>query len=77
MEEDLTFLNDEEFLASGVYLSTEYMNQLMAVSGQDRYSATARMMDTGNYRDASDYEKVEMLNKAPAAFMLYCIEMLP
>ena len=63
MEDDLSFLNDEEFLASGVYLNTEYMNQLMAVSGQDRYSAVARMMDSGKYRDASDYEKLRMLNK--------------
>ena len=63
LEGDLTFLEDEEFMAGGVYLSTKQINQMMKVSGQDRYSAVARMMDTQKYRDASDYEKVEMLNK--------------
>ena len=63
MEDDLTFLKDEEFMASGVYLNTKQINQMMKVSGQDRYSAVAKLMDTRKYRDASDYEKVEMLNK--------------
>ena len=61
--EDFTFLKDEKFLASSVYLNTDHINQMMKVSGKDRYAAIEKLMSDRKYQNSSDYEKLEMLNK--------------
>ena len=58
-----TFLKDQEFLDSGVYLNTKHINQMMKISGKDRYSKIEKLMSGRKYQNSSDYEKLDMLNE--------------
>ena len=61
--QDFTFLKDQEFLDSGVYLNTKHINQMMKISGKDRYSKIEKLMSGRKYQNSSDYEKLDMLNE--------------
>ncbi len=59
---EYTFLKDDDYLATTVRLNTEQINRMMKVSGKERYQKVERLMATRDYVNASDYERVEMLN---------------
>ena len=57
-----TFLNDEEFMSSKVIFSIEDINSLMEIAGKERYSEVATFMDSKEYQELSDADKIEALN---------------
>ena len=57
-----TWINDEEFMAERVYLSTEQINELMKIGGQERYKEAMELIQTSEYRNANDQDRIEMLN---------------
>ena len=58
-----TWIDDEEFMAERIYLSTKQINELMKVSGRARYEAAMNLVDTKKYKEANDQDRVEMLNE--------------
>ena len=63
-----TWINDDEFMAERVYLSTEEINKLMQVSGRARYEEAMKVVQTKKYKEANDQDKVEMLNEVADEF---------
>ena len=63
-----TWIDDEEFMAERIYLSTRQINELMKVSGRARYEAAMNLVETKEYKEANDQEKVEMLNEVADDF---------
>lgn len=63
-----TWINDEEFMAERIYLSTEQINELMQVSGRARYEEAMKVVQTKKYKEANDQDKVEMLNEVADEF---------
>ena len=57
-----TWVNDEEFMAESVYLSTSQINELMKIGGKERYKDALELTQTKEYKDASDEDKIDMLN---------------
>ena len=58
-----TFFDDKEFTDGGVYLNTEQLNRLMAIAGQERYEEVEALINSTNYRNMSDEERLEALNE--------------
>jgi hypothetical protein len=58
-----TFLDDKEFTDGGVYFNTEQLNRLMAIAGQERYKEAEALINSTNYRNMSDEERLEALNE--------------
>ena len=58
-----SFLDDQEFVDSGVYLNTEQLNRLMAIAGQERYAETQELINSYKYELMSDEKKLEALNE--------------
>lgn len=58
-----TFLNDEEFVESSVYLNTIQLNRVMEVSGKARYKELEDLTSSSKYEKLTDYEKLEAVNK--------------
>ena len=61
--DDLSFLKDGAFLDEKVYLNTEQLNRLMAVSGKARYAEIEELITSEKYFRLSDQEKLEALNE--------------
>ena len=59
---DYTFLNDEDFMNSKVIFSIEDVNSLMEVAGKERYNALDMLINSKEYQEMSDSEKVEAMN---------------
>ena len=59
---DYTFLNDEEFMNSKVVFSIEDVNSLMEIAGKERYNALDMLINSKEYQEMSDSEKVEAMN---------------
>lgn len=58
-----TWIKDEEFMAERVYLTTAQINRLMKISGKARHKEATEIIQTRKYKNSSDEERVEMLNK--------------
>lgn len=58
-----SFLEDKEFVSSGVYLNTEELNMLMAIAGQERYAEAQAFINSYNYEYLTDEEKLKGLNE--------------
>ena len=58
-----SFLEDKEFVSSGVYLNTEELNMLMAIAGQERYAEAQEFINSYNYEYLTDEEKLKGLNE--------------
>jgi len=59
---DYTFLNDEDFMNSKVVFSIEDVNSLMEIAGKERYNALDMLINSKEYQEMSDSEKVEAMN---------------
>lgn len=58
-----TWIEDPEFVASALYLTTTEINELMKLSGKERYAELEQLTKTEAYKRANDAEKLEMLNE--------------
>ena len=56
-----SWMEDEEFMAESVYLNTEQINRLMKISGQNRYNAAMAVVESPEYKNANDQDRIEML----------------
>lgn len=62
LDRDFTWINDEEFVASSVYLNSSEINDLMAISGKERYQEVSTLMNSSKYASMNDAEKLEAIN---------------
>jgi hypothetical protein len=62
LSRDYTFINDEEFVSERIFLSTEALNNLMELSGKERYKAVQSLISSSEYSKMSDDNKLEALN---------------
>ena len=62
-ENRLTFLKDKEFVAGRVKLTTEQINNVMAIAGRDRYSRTLDLIKSTKYQRMSTEDKVKAMNE--------------
>ena len=58
-----TWIEDAEFVASSLYLTTTEINELMKPSGKERYMEIEQLTKTEAYKKANDAKKLEMLNE--------------
>ena len=62
-ENRLTFLKDKEFVSGRVKLTTEQINNVMAIAGRDRYSRTLELINSTKYQRMSTEDKVKSMNE--------------
>jgi hypothetical protein len=60
---EYSFLNDQEFVDSGVYLNTEQLNRLMTVAGKERYQDVSNLIQSIDYEYLTDDERLERLDE--------------
>jgi hypothetical protein len=60
---EYSFMNDPEFAGSKVYLSTDIISELMKVSGQQRYAEVQALMNSQQYQNMTDLERVAALDE--------------
>ena len=60
---DYSYLDDQKFVDSGVYLNTEQLNRLMAIAGKERYQQLEILINSVDYQYMSDDERVEAMDE--------------
>lgn len=58
-----SFLDDQEFIESKVYLNTDQINRLMSVAGKQRYNDALRLINSVEYSMMDDEQRMEALNE--------------
>ncbi len=58
-----TWIEDDDFVASSLYLTIAEINGLMKLSGKERYAKLEQLTKTDFYKKANDAKKLEMLNE--------------
>jgi len=64
----VTFADDKEFYQDRIALSTEQLNQLMQVAGQQRYADVQELISSGKYARMSDEERLSALDKVASKY---------
>ncbi len=64
-----TFLEDEKFTSKNIYLNTTQLNELMKISGKERYLMGMEVIGSDSYRSSNDDEKSGMLNAVDSKFV--------
>lgn len=64
----VTFADDKEFYQDRIALSTEQLNQLMQVAGQQRYADVQELISSGKYARMSDEERLSALDKVAGKY---------
>jgi hypothetical protein len=64
----VTFPEDREFYQDRIALSTEQLNQLMQVAGQQRYADVQELISSGKYARMSDEERLSALDKVASKY---------
>ena len=64
----VTFADDKEFYQDRIALSTEQLNQLMQVAGQQRYADVQELIGSGKYARMSDEERLSALDKVAGKY---------
>lgn len=58
-----SYLDDEKFVDSGVFFNTEQLNRLMAIAGKERYQQLEMLINSFDYQNMSDDERVEAMDQ--------------
>jgi hypothetical protein len=64
----VTFADDKEFYQDRIALSTEQLNQLMQVAGQQRYADVQELIGSSKYARMSDEERLSALDKVAGKY---------
>ena len=62
-ENRFTFLKDKEFVSDKVKLTTEQINNVLSISGKDRYEQAARLIGSVNYQRMNTEDRIKALNE--------------
>lgn len=64
----ITFADDKEFYQDRIALTTEQLNQLMQVAGQQRYAEVQDLINSSKYARMSDEQRLSALDKVAAKY---------
>jgi hypothetical protein len=64
----VTFADDRDFYQDRIALSTEQLNQLMQVAGQQRYADVQELIGSSKYARMSDEERLSTLDKVAGKY---------
>lgn len=63
-----SWMKDEEFMSESVYLNVEQINRLMKISGSNRYAMATEVVNSPEYQNANDQDRLEMLKDVADEF---------